>query len=49
MSIGDKILQEMFTQIADTIDQAIQIALAKQWKNAEIILLKNRSDMIPRF
>jgi hypothetical protein len=31
------------------VDQAIQMALAKQGKNAEIILLKNGSDMIPRF
>jgi nickel-dependent lactate racemase len=48
-SIEDKILKEMFTQRADTVDQAIQMALAKQGKNAEILLLKNGSDMIPRF
>jgi nickel-dependent lactate racemase len=48
-SIEDKTLKEMFTRRADTVDQAIQMALAKQGKNAEIILLKNGSDMIPRF
>ena len=48
-SIEDHILKEMFTRRADTVDQAIQMALAKQGKNAEIILLKNGSDMIPRF
>lgn len=48
-TIEDNILKEMFTRRADTVDQAIQMALAKQGKNAEIILLKNGSDMIPCF
>jgi nickel-dependent lactate racemase len=48
-SIEDRVLKEMFTQRADTVDQALEMALAKQGRNAEIILLKNGSDMIPRF
>jgi hypothetical protein len=47
--IDVKTLEEMFTQRADTFDRAIQMALAKHGENAQIILLKNGSDMIPRF
>jgi nickel-dependent lactate racemase len=47
--IDVKTLKEMFTQRADTFDRAIQMALAKHGGNAQIILLKNGSDMIPRF
>ncbi len=47
--IDVKTLKEMFTQRADTFDRAIQMALAKHGENAQIILLKNGSDMIPRF
>jgi len=47
--IDDETLKKMFTQRADTIDRAIRMALAKQGENAQIILLKNGSDMIPRF
>jgi hypothetical protein len=38
----------MFTQRADTVEQAIEMALAKHGEKAEIILMKNGSDMIPR-
>lgn len=48
-NIGDKTLKEMFTQRADTVEEAIQMALAKHGQNAEIILMKNGSDMIPKF
>ena len=47
--IDVKTLKEMFTQRADTFDRAIQMALAKHGENAQIVLLKNGSDMIPRF
>jgi hypothetical protein len=47
--IDDKSLEEMFTQRADSAEQAIRMALDKQGENAEIILLKNGSDMVPRF
>jgi hypothetical protein len=48
-SIDDKTLEEMFTQRVDSADQAIRMALDKHGENAEIILLKNGSDMVPRF
>jgi nickel-dependent lactate racemase len=47
--MDDQTLGKMFTQRADTADRAIQMALAKHGENAQIILLKNGSDMIPRF
>ncbi|NWF57288.1 MAG: nickel-dependent lactate racemase [Syntrophaceae bacterium] len=47
--LNDKTLKEMFTERADTADEAIEKALAKHGENAEIILLKNGSDMVPRF
>lgn len=48
-NIEDQTLEKMFTQRADTAEEAIRIALAKQGKHAGILLLKNGSDMIPRF
>jgi len=47
--IDGKTLKEMFTQRADTFDRAMQMALAKHGENAKVILLKNGSDMTPRF
>jgi len=41
--------KKMFTQRADTVEEAVAMALAKHGKNAKIILMKNGSDMIPRF
>jgi nickel-dependent lactate racemase len=48
-NIDENTLKEMFTRRADTVEQAIQMALAKHGPKAEIILMKNGSDMIPRF
>jgi nickel-dependent lactate racemase len=48
-SIDDKTLQEMFTKRADTVEQAIEMALARHGENAQIILMRNGTDMIPRF
>jgi len=48
-NIDEQTLKEMFTQRADTVEQAIEMALAKHGQKAEIILMKNGSDMIPRF
>ena len=47
-NIDDQTLREMFTQRADSVEQAIQMALDKHGEKAEIILMKNGSDMIPR-
>jgi len=48
-SIDDKTLQEMFTKRADTVEQAIEMALTRHRENAQIILMRNGTDMIPRF
>ncbi len=48
-NIESNTLKEMFTRRADSVEQAIDMALAKHGSQAEIILLKNGSDMIPRF
>lgn len=48
-SIEDQTLQEMFTKRADTVEQAIAMALARHGENAKILLLRNGSDLIPRF
>ncbi len=48
-NIEDHVLKEMFTRRADTVEQAIEMALEKQGRGAEIMILKNGSDMIPRF
>lgn len=48
-NIEDRILKDMFTRRADTVEQAIEMALAKQQGKGEIILMKNGSDMIPTF
>jgi nickel-dependent lactate racemase len=48
-NIDPKTLKDMFTRRADTAEEAIRMALEKHGENARIILLKNGSDMIPRF
>jgi nickel-dependent lactate racemase len=47
--MDDETLGAMFTKRADTVDQAIGMALAAQGENAEIVLMRNGSDIIPRF
>ena len=47
--MDDKTLKAMFTTRADTVDEAIAMALAKQGENAEIVLMKNGTDIIPHF
>ncbi|HYL82163.1 MAG TPA: nickel-dependent lactate racemase [Candidatus Acidoferrum sp.] len=46
--IDDQTLQQMFSKRADTVEQAIAMALARHGENARIILLRNGSDLIPR-
>ncbi len=48
-SIDDETLRRMFTRRADTVEQALAMALARHGENAQIILLRNSGDMIPRF
>ena len=47
--MDDETLKAMFTTRADTVDKAIEMALAKQGEDAGIVLMKNGSDIIPRF
>jgi hypothetical protein len=47
--IDDETLKAMFTRRADTVEQAMEMALAKHGENAEIILMQYGSDIIPRF
>lgn len=47
-NIDNQTLKEMFTKRADTVEEAIEMALAKHGKKAEIILMRNGSDIIPR-
>jgi nickel-dependent lactate racemase len=47
--MDDETLKAMFTKRAETVAKAIEMALAKQGENAEIVLMKNGSDIIPRF
>jgi len=39
----------MFTRRADTVEQAMEMALVKHGENAGIILMQYGSDIIPRF
>ena len=48
-SIDDETLRRMFTKRADSVEQAIAMALAKHGQHAQIVLLRNSGDMIPRF
>lgn len=47
--IDDETLKAMFTRRADTVEQAIEMVLAKHGENAEIILMQYGSDIIPHF
>jgi nickel-dependent lactate racemase len=47
--IDDQTLEKMFTKRADTIEEAVRMALARHGENAQIVLMRNGSDIIPRF
>ena len=47
--IDDETLKAMFTRRADTVEQAMEMALVKHGENAGIILMQYGSDIIPRF
>jgi nickel-dependent lactate racemase len=47
--IDDRTLEKMFAKRADTIEEAIRMALARQGETAQIVLMRNGSDIIPRF
>lgn len=47
--IDDRTLEKMFAKRTDTIDQAVRMALARHGEKAQIVLMRNGSDIIPRF
>jgi nickel-dependent lactate racemase len=47
--IDDITLEKMFARRADSIEEAVRMALARHGENAKIVLMRNGSDIIPRF
>lgn len=47
--IDDQTLEKMFTKRADSIEAALRMALARHGDQAQIVLMRNGSDIIPRF
>ena len=47
--IDDRTLEKMFARRADSIEDAIRMALARHGEKAQIVLMRNGSDIIPRF
>jgi nickel-dependent lactate racemase len=47
--IDDQTLQKMFAKRADSIEEAVRMALARHGEKAQIVLMRNGSDIIPRF
>jgi nickel-dependent lactate racemase len=46
-SLDEKILDTMFTKKASTVEEAIEMAMKKQGKDAKILLIKNATDIVP--
>ncbi len=47
-NLSEETLSDMFTKKAETVDQAIQMALASQGKDAKILLMRNAGDIVPK-
>jgi nickel-dependent lactate racemase len=47
-SLDEKILGEMFTKKASSVEEAIEMATRKQGRDAKIILIRNAADIIPK-
>jgi nickel-dependent lactate racemase len=47
--IDDRTLEKMFAKRADSIEDAIRMALTRHGEKAQIVLMRNGSDIIPRF
>lgn len=47
--IDDQTLTKMFAKRADSIEDALRMALARHGDKAQIVLMRNGSDIIPRF
>jgi nickel-dependent lactate racemase len=46
-SLDEKTLDTMFTKKASTVEEAIEMALKKQGKDAKILLIRNATDIVP--
>jgi len=47
--IDDRTLEKMFAKRADSIEDALRMALARHGERAQVVLMRNGSDIIPRF
>ena len=47
--IDDRTLEKMFAKRADSIEDALRMALARHGERARVVLMRNGSDIIPRF
>ncbi len=46
--LDGRTLDHMFTRKASTVEEAIQMALGKQGKDAKILVLRNATDLVPK-
>jgi len=47
-SLDEKTLDDMFTQKAPSVEEAIEMALKKQGKDAKILVIRNATDIVPK-
>lgn len=47
-SLDEKTLDTMFTKKASTVEEAIEMAMKKQGKDAKILLIRNAADIVPK-
>ena len=47
-SLDEKILDTMFTKKASSVEEAVEMALNKQGKDAKILVIRNATDIIPK-
>jgi nickel-dependent lactate racemase len=47
--IDDRTLEKMFAKRADSIEEALRMALARHGETAQVVLMRNGSDIIPCF
>jgi nickel-dependent lactate racemase len=47
-SLDEQTLDAMFTQKASTVEEAIEMALGRQGRDAKILVLGNAADLVPK-
>jgi nickel-dependent lactate racemase len=47
-SLDEKILDTMFTKKASSVEEAVEMALRQQGKDAKILLIRNGADVVPK-